>query len=170
MACGGWLPDGLVLKRSTNMSTVSPGSLAPSQTGADPPVKLLLTWVCVEQNEVFFFFCLVLPQSEILPLCCCGIRLNLLLIFTRMTFSLVSFCISSFFFETQKIFFQMSKLIFSTTNENGVFWTIKPQKWVHSYHGFSNFLEKYAVPTILKYKDSYIFFLNKDVFILCLKM
>jgi len=40
MVCGGWLPDGLVLKRSTNMPTVSPGSLALLETGADPPVKL----------------------------------------------------------------------------------------------------------------------------------
>lgn len=92
MVCGGWLPDGLVLKRSTNMSTVFVGSLAPSQTGADPTVNLLLTWVCVEQNEGYFFFCLVFPQNKTLPQCFCGIRLNLLLTFTRMTFSLVSFC------------------------------------------------------------------------------
>ncbi len=97
MVCGGWLPDGLVLKHSTNMSTVSPCSLAPSQTGADPAVNLLLTWVCVERNELFFFFffflsCLTTKWEGILPQCCCGIGHNLSLTFTRITFFLVSAC------------------------------------------------------------------------------
>lgn len=92
MVCGGWLPDGLVLKHSTNMSTVSPCSLAPSQTGADPAVNLLLTWVCVERNEQVFLSCLTTKWERILPQCCCGISHNLSLTFTRITLFLVSAC------------------------------------------------------------------------------